>query len=73
MRTLQNSEYLFQNGEVELTLYIGYDTMSYSICEPNEEGVFMGTKTNIERGKLKAALLVEIMNFIDNELTPFAV
>ena len=67
MKALQNSEYLFQNGEETLTLYIDYESRSYSICEPNEEGVFMGSTRNIEGGRLKAALLVEIMEFVNSE------
>jgi hypothetical protein len=67
MKTLLNSEYIFQHENVKLTLYINYDNKSYDIQESNQEGVFYGKCYNVIEGIDKAQLLVEIMAFIDNE------
>ena len=67
MKTLLNSEYVFKQGNVELTLYLNYNDKTYDIQEPGQEGVFYGKSKDINDGLSKAELLVEVMNFVDNQ------
>ena len=67
MKTLLNSEYVFKQGNVELTLYLNYNDKTYDIQEPGQEGVFYGQSKDINDGLSKAELLVEVMNFVDNQ------
>lgn len=67
MKTLLNSEYLFEYQNVELTLYLNHKDKAYDIQEPGQEGVFYGQQKNINDGLTKAELLVEVMNFVDNQ------
>ena len=67
MKTLLNSEYSFKQGNVELTLYLNYMDKTYDIQEPGQEGIFYGILKNINDGLTKAELLVDVMNFVDNQ------
>jgi len=69
MKTLLNSEYLFSNEGVNLTLYINYNDKTYDIQEPGQEGVFYGQSKDVTEGVLKARLLYEIMNFVDKQFS----
>lgn len=68
MKTLLNSEYTFTLDTVELTLYLNYKHKTFDIQEPGQEGVFYGKSSEITEGQYKAQLLVEIMDFVDDEL-----
>jgi len=68
MKTLLNSEYTFTLDTVELTLYLNYEHKNFDIQEPGQEGVFYGTCKDITEGLIKAKLLVEIMDFVEDEL-----
>ena len=67
MKTLLNSEYVFKQGNIELTLYLDYKDKTYDIQEPGQEGVFYGQLKDVNDGLSKAELLIEIMNFVDNQ------
>jgi len=71
MKTLLNSEYLFSNEGVNLTLYINYNDKTYDIQEPGQEGVFYGQSKDVTEGVLKARLLYEIMNFVDGQFNDY--
>lgn len=67
MKTLIHSEYVFKQGNVELTLYLNYNDKTYDIQEPGQEGVFYGQLKDIGDGRVKVYLLAEIIDFVDNE------
>ena len=67
MITLLNSEYVFKQGDVELTLYLNYEDKTYDIQEPGQEGVFYGQLKDVNDGLTKAELLVDVMKFVDNQ------
>jgi len=67
MKTLLNSEYLFSNEGVNLTLYINYDNKTFDIQEPGQEGVFYGVCADTTEGMIKAQLLLNVMTFVYDE------
>ena len=67
MKTLLNSEYVFKQGNVELTLYLNYMDKTYDIQEPGQEGVFYGKSKDVSDGLTKAELLVEVMEFVGDQ------
>lgn len=69
MKTLIHSEYVFKQGNVELTLYLNYVDKTYDIQEPGQEGVFYGQSKDIKDGRVKAYLLVEIIDFVDSQFS----
>lgn len=57
MQKLVNSEYWFFEENVGLHVYIYYDSMSFQINEPHQEGVFYGDLINLDVCKIKARLI----------------
>lgn len=69
MKKILNAEYSFSEEDVHVELIINYATGKYTVCEPSQEGVFVGNRINSKEDLVKVKLVQEAIEFADSELS----